>query len=202
MNIKSPFYIVENFISPLLCEDIVDMLNFITPNVDKDGREIKTIKTCQQAELIIFDRIRGLIPQLQEYYNIQYKGTEEISFEMIPCNSTPVVHIENSSFARGKWVKTKQRDLTAVLFFCDYQDQPPLEEFETYGGKLEFPQHGFGFNCARGTLIIFPSDPHFINTNSQIHVGDLYQARIQIAATQSFIYNPQNFPGNYTTWFK
>ncbi len=203
MNIKSPFYVVEDFISPLLCEDIVDMLDINTPNRDKNDREIKTVRTCESAETIIFDRLWKLLPSFQSYYNIQYKGTEEMVFEMFPEGSFGASAAENSSFIQGKWVRTKDRDLTAILFLCDYQDQPLIEaEFEVYGGKLEFPQHHFSFNPTRGVLVVFPSDPHFINATSTAYVGDLFQVRIQIAANAPFIYDPRQFPGNYTNWFK
>jgi hypothetical protein len=120
MNIKSPFYVVNNFISPLTCEEIVDVVNFITPDTDKDGREVKTSKTCERAESIIFDRLRTILPDVQSYYQLHYKGTEEIVFEMLPQGGKCVVNVENSAFLRGKWVRTKARDLTAVLFLCDY----------------------------------------------------------------------------------
>jgi len=125
-----------------------------------------------------------------------------MSIEWFPTSSTGSAVCENSHFLRGKWLRTKQRDLTGVLFLVDYQDEPPLAaEFEVYGGRLEFPQHGFGFNPKRGTLIVFPSDPHFINITTKVLIGDLFQARIQIAAKAPYIYNPQEFPGNYTRWF-
>ncbi len=171
MTPKSPFYIVENFISPMMCEDMVDDLNFLVPDKDKDGKDIKTTKTCGHIESILYERLMLLIPKLQSYYNVVYKGTEEITFEMFPQGSKGDATAENSNIIRGKWMKTKQRDLTAVLFLCDYQDQPPIDgEFEVYGSKLEFPQHSFGFNPSRGMLIIFPSDPHFINGTSTVYV--------------------------------
>ena len=127
---------------------------------------------------------------------------ERVQFEWYPQGSVGEAHAENSNFLRGKWLRTKQRDLTAVLFLSDYQDADTLEEeFEVYGGKLEFPQHKFGFNPMRGTLVVFPSDPHFINITSGVFVGDLFQARIQLAAQVPYLYQPQDFPGNYTMWF-
>jgi hypothetical protein len=94
------------------------------------------------------------------------------------------------------------RDFTGVIFLSDYQEQVPFDdEYEVFGGKLEFYSHKFGFNPQRGTLIIFPSDPHFINATSPIQAGDLFQIRFHITCTQPYLYNPKNFPGNYTTWF-
>ena len=197
METKSPFYIVENFISPLMCEELIDLCDFNIPNKDTANNYIKTSKTCEQAELIIYDRLVPLLPKLQAHYNLVYRGTERVQFEFIPEGADSKHQCENAEFVRSKWLRTKSRDLSAILFMSDYQEQVPFEEdYEVLGGKLEFAQHKFGFNPARGTLVVFPSDPHFINNTTPVLVGDLYQARIQIAATVPYIYQPALFPGN------
>lgn len=200
---KSPFYVVQDFISPLMCEDIVDTCDFNVPDTDKEGDEIKTVKTCEPAEAIIYDRIQRLLPELQKYYDFVYKGTERMSFEWFPPGSQGKFQCENSDHLRGKWLRTRNRDFTGILFLTDYQEKVPFEqEFEAYGGKLEFVQHQFGFSPVRGTLVVFPSDPHFINITSNVIIGDLYQVRIQMAARQPYLYDPRMFQGNYTTWFE
>jgi hypothetical protein len=199
---KSPFYVIEEFVSPLLCEELLDACDFTVPDSDKDGRYVKTTKTCERAEAIVYERLLLALPEIQAHYQMVYKGTERVKFEWHPQGSQGEFLCENSTFLRGKWLRDKQRDLTGILFLSEYQDNIPFEEdYEVYGGKLEFVQHKFGFNPKRGTLIVFPSDPHFINITTQILAGDLFQARIQMAAKTPYIYNPQQFPGNYTTWF-
>lgn len=203
MTTKSPFYVVEEFVSPLQCEDLIDDCNFTVPDQDKEGHYVKTTKTCEAAEMAIYDRLQLLLPEIQAHYGILYKGTERIQFEMFPEGSDGKHQCENSEFSRGKWLRIRQRDLTAVLFLSTYQDEPAFDtDYEVLGGKLEFAQHKFGFNPQRGTLIVFPSDPHFINNTTPLLVGDLYQARIQIAAQSAYLYNPKDFPGNYLSWFK
>lgn len=200
---KSPFYVVEEFVSPLLCEELVDLVNFTVPDTNKDGYPVMTHRTCEAAEAVLYERLMLLIPELSAHYALIYKGTERMSFEWFPEGSKGEFVCENSEFLRQKWLRMRARDITCVLFLSDYQDTPPFDgEFETYGGKLEFVQHKFGFNPQRGTLIAFPSDPHFINITTPIMAGDLYQVRIQLAAKTPFIYQPDQFPGNYTTWFK
>lgn len=202
MKPKSPFYVVEEFLSPLLCEEIIEICDFTIPDSNKDGKYVKTMKSSERAEAIIYERLLLLIPDIEKYYQFQYKGTEPMIFEWYPEGSQGKMAAENSNFVRGKWLHTKQRDFTGILFLCDFNDKIPFEQdYEVYGGKLEFPQHIFSFNPHRGALIIFPSDPHFINVTANITVGDLYQTRIQIAAENSYIYNPQMFPGNYLSWF-
>lgn len=200
---KSPFYVVQDFISPLLCEELIDLCDFNVPDTDKEGNEVKTTRTCEPAENIIYERLLRILPDIQTYYDIQYKGTERIMFEWFPEGSHGQFVCENSEHLRGKWLRVRNRDLTAVLFMTDYQEKVPFEQdFEAYGGKLEFVQHQFGFQPNRGTLVIFPSDPHFINITSRLMAGDLYQARIQMVAKAPYIYNPLDFPGDYRVWFK
>lgn len=199
---KSPFYVVQEFVSPLLCEEIIDLCDFNVPDTDKEGRYIKTTKTCEPAEAILYERVQLLVPKLQDHYEFTYKGTERMMFEWFPEGSRGQFISENSERLRGKWLRTHSRDFTCILFLTDYQEQVPFEkEYEAYGGKLEFVQHQFGFRPERGTLVIFPSDPHFINITSNLIIGDLYQVRIQLVAKAPYIYNPQKFPGNYTVWF-
>jgi len=51
-------------------------------------------------------------------------------------------------------------------------------------------------------LILFPSEPHFINGTTPIHAGDSFQVRFHVAASEPFLYDPADFPGDYTTWFE
>jgi hypothetical protein len=202
MSYKSPFYVVEEFISPLMCEEVIDLANFTVPDTNKDGFEIKTSKTSDVAEELLYERLMWLMPELSAHYQLIYKGTERMMFEWFPEGSKGEFACENSEFLRGKWLRMKPRDITAILFLSDYQDKLPFDnEYEVYGGKLEFVQHQFGFNPQRGTLIAFPSDPHFINITTPIQHGDLFQVRMQLAAKTPYIYQPKDFPGNYTVWF-
>ncbi len=201
---KSPFFVYENFISPLLCEQIVDRVDVITPNIDADGFPTKMIRHNEESETLIYDRFKFLIPKLESYYpGFIHRGTERMGFEWYPQDmKAEHPHCESSDYLRKKWLRTRDRDLTGVLFLCDYQETLPFDnDFEVYGGKLEFPSHNFGFNPQRGTLILFPSDPHFINGTTDILAGDLFQVRFHLASKMPYIYQPVGFPGDYTSWF-
>ena len=203
MATRSPFYVIEEFVSPLACEEIIDILNYTTPDVDKDGNSIVSLRTNERASAILYERLVFALPEIQAYYEFIYKGTHPIEFEWFPEGSMNVPHAENSRFLKGKWLRTQVKDFTGVLFMCDYQEKVPFEkDYEVLGGKLEFPQHAFGFNPVRGTMVIFPSDPHFINLTTRTMIGDLYQARIHVAAQTPYLYRPEKFPGNYLSWFQ
>lgn len=202
--VKSPFLVVQNFISPLQCEEIIDDINLYYPNFEIDGTPVKTIKSHRKSEETVFSKFTTHIPYIEQYYDIKYHGTEPMLFELYPqeCKGE-TTHCENGHYVKGKWVKTSNRDFSCVVFLCDYQEKTPFDHyFEVYGGKLEFPQWGFGFNPQRGTLIIFPSDPHFLNNTTPIIAGNLYQIRFHIVSKQQFVFKRKQYPGNYEEWFE
>jgi hypothetical protein len=202
MKKTSPFYVIEDFVSPLLCEELLEMCNFTVPNVDASGKNVVTITSNDRAEEIIYEQLQLHMHSIQAHYDIHYKGTEPILFEWYTEGCKGTMGVENSVFVRGKWLRTRSRDLSAILFLNDYQDEQEFDpEYEVYGGKLEFPQHHFGFNPQRGTLIVYPSDPHFINVTANVNAGSLVQARIHISAQSMYLYDPSKFPGNYLSWF-
>lgn len=199
---KSPFYVIENFLSPKQCEIIVDGLGFYSPDVDADDEPIKMSRHHDQFEQFVYEKFKPFIPDLEKYYNFEHRGTETIMFEFFAEGTKSNSICENSNWIRKKWVKTKDRDFSIVLFLSDYQNKIPFDsDYEVYGGKLEFPQHNFGFNPQRGTLIVFPSGPHFINAYSEIIAGDLFLAKFHLAASVPYLYDPSKFPGNYEIWF-
>ena len=199
---KSPFMVFQEFLSPKLCEGIVIDLNFFTPNYDEEGDPTMLMRAHEQSEHIIYTRFQELIPKIEEYYGFEHRGTETVMFEYYAEDTKPVLHCENGDWIRKKWVRTRDRDITCLLFFNTFQDQIPFDnDYEVYGGKIEFPQHGFGFNPERGTMIVFPSGPHFINAASHIIAGELIMARFHLAAKMPYLYNPAKFPGDYRSWF-
>lgn len=199
---KSPFIIRQEFLSPLMCEEIIDLIDVTVPDVDKDNRPVPSFRHNDNSEKIILSRLKQLFPTIEKHYGVEYRGTEKMLFEWYPQGSQDKLTCDSSDFINNKWVRTRDRDITAILFLCDYSESPSFDDsYEVYGGKLEFPNHNFGFNPERGTLIIYPSTPHFINANAPILVGDLFQVRIHMATQTPFLYQPNDFPGNFLSWF-
>lgn len=199
---KSPFKIYRQFISPKLCDTFIDRINFFHPDVDSTGNPVKMFKFDEEIQETIYTRLMFIVPELEQYYDCKYQGTEEILTEWFDVGTIGKPQCENSHFLKNKWIRSRTRDLSAILFMCDYQNAPNFDsDYEVYGGKLEFPQHKFSFNPERGTLIVYPSDPHFINATSLVQAGELYQARIHIATKTPYLYDPSKFPGDFQTWF-
>lgn len=199
---KSPFLVYQDFISPKQCEVIVDDLGFYQPDTNVDGDPIKMMRHHDQHESYLFDRIHPIMSTAFQHFKSEYRGTEKMQFEFLAEGAVSDPVCGNSQYLRKKWVRTKDRDFCGILFLSDYSEQTPFDsDYEVYGGKLEFPQHGFGFNPSRGTLIIFPAGPHFIYANAPIIAGDLFQVKFNFAAKSPYLHQPVDFPGDYRTWF-
>lgn len=201
---KSPFLVIEELLSPKICEQIIDNLQFFVPDTDEDETTpIKMSRHHPSSEALVYEHIKPLLPKLEQYYGFKHRGTELMNFEFHAEGTKPEVQCDNSSHIKKQWARTRDRDFSIIVFLVDYQDAIPFdEEYEVYGGKLEFPQHNFGFTPSRGTMIVYPSGPHFINAFSEIIAGDLFVVRSYLAAEVPYFHNPTEFPGNYKTWFK
>jgi hypothetical protein len=186
-----------------MCEQIIADLDVTVPDTDPQGDPITSIRHSAKHEKGVFERFEPYIEEIEDHYNIEYRGTERPVFEWHVEEGKDDWKCGNSEYLRKKWVRVRDRDLTCVAFMMDHQSQPPFDpNFEVMGGKLEFAQHGFGFQPERGTLVVFPSDPHFLHRTAPVLAGELFQIRFHIAATEPFLYQPTDFPGDFRAWLK
>jgi hypothetical protein len=204
MNSKSPFLVIENFLTPLECEAAVDRSYFNFPNKDIDGRAIKTFTRNIATEELILDRMDGVLDMMEDYYEgYEHGGILPIEVEMYPEKSVlEGTRCENSLY-NGKWLRVNDQDFTAILFLKDDNSSTNFDDYyEVYGARLQFKNYNFSFHPQRGQLIIFPSGPHFLNAIIPPSLGDLYQLRMQFVGLKPYTFDPTKFPGNHTTWFK
>lgn len=203
MEIKSPFYIIEEFLSPLECEHAIEGEQLFVPNKDANLKDIPLIRNSNQANTdTIIGKVLEIVPALEQYYGFEYKGLRQPKLEWYPAETTSDLDSGHATFMQGKWVRTGIEDFTGVVFLKDYQDSVPIDEdIECYGGKLEMPNHQFSFNPKRGMLVVFPADMRFLNQTSTVYVGEQIQFRFRIVAESPWVYQPSNFPGNFQNWF-
>jgi hypothetical protein len=199
---KSPFLVQSNFISPLACEQILEGIpkySFETQNPETAANKISFEDV---GAPYLHQPIADLIPQIESHYGTRLKSFSKSHVEWFTVGSTDKLKCDNSIYYEKKWVKNVRRDFSCILFLSDYNPKPPFDKsYEVYGGKFEFPQHGFSFQPIRGTLIVYPSGPHFINYTTEIKFGDLYQIRFFFEAQTDYMHSPADFPGDFTTWF-
>lgn len=203
---KSPFLVIQDFLSPKQADYIVDTLNIVEPDTNHDEKPIKTARFNHHCETLVFSELENIKAAVEEYYGLTWKGTEQMTFEFFPedCANGLEPTCSNSVYTNRKWVRNKPRDLTGVIFLSDYNtgsDEKFDPTFEVYGGKLQFPQYDFSFHPQRGTFVIFPAGPQFIHAVSKIEAGDLFMVRFHICADQLWPYDRKDFPGSPASWF-
>jgi hypothetical protein len=215
--IKSPFFVEQDFISPKYCEQLIEWYKITRPSINNQNGQplpIEREMVPHIGQTHLFNRLKEYIPSIKERYDANYRGTEPMVMQYYPENSKALARqpgCENAKFVKKKWIKSKDVDLTGVIWLKDYQDQLPIDlNHEVYGGKLEFPIYNFSFVPMRGTLLLFPAGPHFVNAISPILVGDAYQIKINIALSDKetdglWLYDPKKFPcgdrGFIEGWF-
>jgi hypothetical protein len=204
MQTKSPFYIVDDFISPLQCEDIIERSNNVMPTFDSNDMVLQVNKNNKLTDNRLLQPLKEIIEKIEKYYGFEYKAITRFSHEWYPEKyKSNVRKCDNSVYSKNNgWKKINENDFTGIIFLNEYNDKAPLDPyFEVKGGKYEFPTHNFGFNPIRGTLIIHPSGPNFVYNVSNVEIGDLNLIRFHIEAEGGYKYDMNNFQGNYKTWF-
>jgi hypothetical protein len=207
----SPFLVLEDFISPAKCEQLIAELGIKVPSLNEAGDPLKHERILKDSEhaLMLKQRMQEVVPRIEDRYNAGVVGMEPPVFRQYfedPKNPCELHGCENAAYKRKAWVKVKDVDLVGYLWLKDYGGGVPLDpRFEVYGGKLEFPAYNFSLVPQRGTLVLFPAGPHFITAVSPVLVGSLEQIKITVKLKpeegEYWVYQPSNFPGTYQEWF-
>lgn len=209
MKTKSPFLTFQYLLDSDLCDKIAKTVR-VQPLFNEEGFPQSNERYYEPIETDIFSKIQPLIPEIETHYNIKYRGTEHLLFQQFPVTGklAEPPHCENAVFKRKKWIKVKDRDLTAIIWLKDYQETPPFDQkTQVLGGKLEFPVYNFGLQPQKGTMVVYPANERFISLTSSVLVGELQCIRIHIAGGTGedgqgvWLYQPNNFPGDFRTWF-
>lgn len=201
--IKSPFLVYQDLIDPVTCDRIAETVR-VSPSLDTNEKPMAMERYHVPSEDLIFSAFKPIIPDLEKHYTgFKYRGTEHLVFQQFPVNGMlgEEPHCENAVYKRKKWIRLKDRDLTGVLWLKDYQDAPPFNlKTQVLGGKLEFPVYNFGFQAQKGTLVIYPSCERFISLTTPVLVGELQCVRFHICGEGIWVYDPEEYPGDFRIW--
>lgn len=213
--VHSPFHVIHEFLSPLLCDQMIQELGIKTPSFELDEETPipnHRLLTNTRYHNIVKNRAQDEADAIEKRYDATIVGMNEPQFSQYfenpkaPC----VAHgCENSKFLRKKWVKVKDIDLVGYVWLKDFNNGVPLDpSFEVYGSKLEFPAYDFSLMPKRGTCVIFPAGPHFISAVSHVFAGSTEFVKFGLKLETNDIensmwfYQPSKFPGTYKDWFK
>lgn len=206
MQSKSPFFIIEEFISPLQCEKLVSSLALKKPSRLENGDPIAYERYLPNDSEST--RILESLADHQEVINSYYAtsvASYSIKFQQFWENTkapAQEISLPGWKYSRKKWTKVANVDFVGIVWLKDYNDSVPLDpRYETYGGKLEFPSFDFSFVPTRGTMTIFPATPNFAYAISHVLFGSMEQLVVGVSANKEFVYKSDNFPGSYREWF-
>jgi hypothetical protein len=206
--IHSPFHVVEDFISPLRCEQLIKQLALKVPDRDENGDPLKHERIVSELCGDVLSELSAIAPLIERRYAAQIVGEPLVLFQQYQENpKIPAeTHMaEGWRFLRKKWTKFKDIDLVGFIWLKSFHASVPLDpRFEVYGGKLEFPAYNFSLTPVRGTLVLFPATPHFVHAVSHVMLGSLEQLKVHVKLRVNdmpWVYNPSQFPGTYQEWF-
>jgi hypothetical protein len=205
----SPFHVIENFVSPLQCEQLIEELALRVPNRNESGAPLKYERlVLGQSAGALLSELSAIAPLIEARYGAEIFGEPQLVLQQYFENPKVPAEphgAEGWRFLRKKWTKTKDIDLVGFIWLKDYHASVPLDpRFEVYGGKLEFPTYNFSLTPVRGTLVVFPATPHFVHAMSHVMLGSLEQIKVTMSLRNGglpWVYNPVSFPGSYQEWF-
>ena len=186
------------------CEIIIENANLRFPDVGPRGKPKRT----SIGKKGIADKVIAIFSEYEEDIE-EYFGTEFLQFSPPSIEWQPqgciqeAVRCDNSVLKNGRWSRVNSSDFTCILFLKDYNDKPDFDPlFECYGGQLTFPTHDVTLKPMRGTLVVYPSGPNFINQIAAPVAGDNVYIKFSIICEKPYVYDPKKFPRPGVGWFK
>lgn len=175
MSKESPFFVIEDLLSPLQCERLLKM-NFVQ-NAGKCTRGLN-----QGNIPIVSHALSDYTEQINQRYNAELSEDMKLLFQQYPEDATNPAQfplIDGWEVSRRKWSKVKNIDLIGFIPLKSYCDSIPIDlSFEVYGGKLELMNFNFSILPERGSLILMPCVPNFVYAISPINFGTFEMIRV------------------------
>lgn len=178
------FLTLNSFFKEDDCKSIIDKLR--TAKVSKKHiLETKScsILNCDYLENKLIFSLDPLIEKIEEYFNIKVDAISAFKFETYKEGYIPekILKSDNSIYSNGKWVRYNDYDFSIIIALTEQNKSAKLKkEYDSYGGSILFPNHSIDIDMRRGDVIVFPSEPNFINYVNEIKLGNRIQIRIHI----------------------
>lgn len=192
---NTPFFVVEDFISPLQCDKLLALNHEVVQTVPS----IRLLN--DGGSRIIHRSINEYSDDIDAHYNCTISNDIKVSFIHLPENPSipgqPQFIDGWHKTQKRKWERTKNIDLIGIVPLKTYCDTVPIDTaFEVYGGKIEMTSFNFSFIPERGSLIMFPCAPNFIHAVSPINFGTMQYVKIYLSMQYDWEFNIENFSVN------
>lgn len=183
---------------------IIQGANLVFPDTGERGHPKRTVI----GKKGIADKVIALFSEYEEDIE-QYFDCEFMQFTAPAIHWQPqgcieeAVKCDNSLLKGGRWSRSNAYDFTCIIFLKDYNDKPDFDPlFECYGGQISFPTHDVILKPQRGTLLVYPSGPNFINSIKPPVAGDNVFLRFNAICEKPYVYDIKKFPRPGNGWFK
>jgi hypothetical protein len=175
MSKKSPFFVVEELLSPLQCDKLI-ALN----RIQNSPSSVRHLNEGQFS--IVKNSILDYTSEMNQRYGTTVSDDIKMLFCQFPENaSAPALHAQIDGWVsqKRKWNKTKNIDFIGIIPLKSFCDSLPIDlNFETYGGKLELINFNFSILPERGSMIVFPCVPNFLYAISPINFGSFEMIKV------------------------
>lgn len=154
---------------------------------------------------VIFKTLEAKIKDINAHYNTKIQSISQPTYSLFNSEKKPDsgYGCDSCKYENNTWMKYRKWDFTCFLFLSQCRNVGTnFDEYSFYGGKIDFPQHKFGFEAELGTLVIVPSIPNFVYKINPAVAGDFVLCKIHLHSTDMFVYDPTEFPGDYISWFE
>lgn len=200
---RGPIVRIDNFISPLFCEDIIDRSNNNIFNTDKENCPLKTNIFNELTEIRYRPYLDDLIENLiDNYYSTEISYISKTVLEWFPENYKNRGYIlDGYNYLNQKWINTSDTDFITICFLNDYNNKPKFDNsYEVYGGEISFNNFNVTIKPARGTLFIFPAHPAFAYKINNVDMGNLFIVKNTLTSALKYTYNGSSFSGSPEKW--
>ena len=203
MMTQGPILKLDNFISPLFCEDIIDRSNSNIFNIDNNNQPTKTNIFNELSEIRYRPYLDDLIEDyIDNYYKTSINYISKTVTEWYPENyKSEIYNVDGYSLVNKKWIATQDVDFISICYLNDYNNKPNFDNsYEVYGGELSFNSFAIKIKPKRGTLILFPAHPSFTYKIDKVSYGNLYVLKNTLTSLVKYQYNANNFSGTPEKW--
>jgi hypothetical protein len=205
MTTFGPILKIDNFISPLFCEDIIDRANSNICSVDANGNPLKTLIFNELTEIRYSPYLDDLIENLVDpHYGTEISYISKTTIEWFPENYKNIGHgIDGYHFLNKKWINTSDVDFVTICFLNDFCNKPNFDRLtDVYGGEIIFNNFNLTIKPARGMLLAFPANPAFAYRIDNVIMGDLFVLKNILTSESKYAYNASSFSGTPEEWVK
>jgi len=198
----SPILQITDFISPLLCEELLYTLPLTNPSVDSFNRPIITEINSLVVHRHIKDRISPLLQLVNDKYQVNSISYTPPIVNWLSDGVKQHAKQDNVIYdiQNGIWYKKEKNKSFSVIVFLTNSISGTLDTGDVYGGNIKFHSFSYDVIPEMGKMLVIPCAPQFIHSISKILFGNMVFVKFCINTSQEYTYSNDNFSVVSAKW--